>query len=301
MANRRFLTLLTTLSLVAACGKNPGSYTSAQVSAVDREAFDLLVSDADDLWTERVQPGQLAKALELYQHAHDKDPSDRKVLIRLTRGWYFHGDSHTTDKATKIIRWEKAIGFGKKCIALNSDFADRIAAGEKAKDAVAAATADDVPCLYWTASAIGKWGKIQGIAKTLGNLPTVKAYVGRAEELNPAYFHYGPYRYWGVYYAVIPSFAGQDLEKSASYFEQSIAGAPDYLATRALRAENLAVKTEDVSMFMGDLQFVLDFDVTTVAKLEPENTLEKFKAKILVGKRDELFDKKVLETYDATK
>lgn len=292
-------TLLVAALLAACSPKNPGAYQAATSTGTTGAAKELLLQ-ADIMWAERAQPNKLAEALTIYEKAFELEPRNPKLLLRLTRGWYFHGDAHSSEKTTKIERWEKAITYGKQCLALNEEFASRIAAGEKPKDAITSTTIDDMPCMYWIASAIGKWGKIQGIAKTLGNLPTVKAYVARVEELNPSYFYYGPARYWGTYYAVVPSFAGQDLELSAEYFEKSIAGSPDYLATRGLRAENLAVKLQDVGMFMDDIAFMLDYDVTTIPELMPENTLEKLKAQQLLDRRNELFDKKTIEAYEAS-
>jgi len=298
----RPLATLTVALLATGCAKSPGAYqTTADVAEVASADVVADLAAADELFGARVDPAELMESLEAYERVITADPDNRHALLRLVRGWYFLGDAHTVDKQDKIDRWAKAIEYGKRCLALNEDFASRIAGGEKPKDAVVSATAEDAPCLYWTATAIGKWGKIQGIAKTLGNLPTVKAYVSKVEELDPSYFHYGPARYWGAYYSVLPSFAGQDLEQSAEYFKESLAGAPDYLGTRILRAENLAVKTQDVALFHSDIAHVLDFDIETAPELRPENVMEQAKARALLEIRDELFDRKSIEAYDASK
>lgn len=293
------VTILILAALAACSSKNPGSYTTATAAAAADVDPDDALERADALWAERVEPDKLKASLDAYAQVVAADPTHRRALQRLARGWYFYGDAHTTDKDVAIERWGQAVTYGKQCLALNKDFASRVTGGEKEKDAVSSTVKDDVPCLYWTASAIGKWARAQGIAKALGNLPTVKAYIGRAEELDPTYFYYGPARYWGAYYAVLPSFAGQDLGKSAEYFDASIKGAPAYLATRGLRAENLAVKTQDLKLFLDDIQYILDFDVSAEPALTPENTLEKKRAEALLAKKGELFDKKTLEAYES--
>ncbi len=184
MSPSRTLPLLAAL-LFAACSKNPGAYQVSEVAEMAEVDVGALTAEADALWETRVDPDELVKALAAYESVVKADPRNRHALGRLTRGWYFYGDSHSTDKDTKIERWATAIAFGKQCLALNEAFATRIAAGEKVEDAVSSTTVEDVPCMYWIASAIGKWGKIQGIAKALGNLPTVKAYIGRVEQLGP--------------------------------------------------------------------------------------------------------------------
>ncbi len=283
----------------AGCGKHPGAYESLSASGGgDAEAA---LTAAEAAWAERHDVAQLEAALAKYEEVARADPENRHALIRLTRGWYLYGDAFSDEKAIKVERWGTALEWGGRCLAANQQFAEAVAAGEKEKDAVTHATKSDVPCLYWTASALGKWGKIQGLAKTLSHLPTVKAYITRAEELDPTYYHYGPARYWGAYYSVLPSFAGQDLDKSAKYFEESLAGAPDYLPTYFLRAELLAVKTQDPALFERDLRHIMAADAAKVEDVRSENTLEQVRAPKLLDKMPELFDKKTLEAYEAVR
>lgn len=289
---------LALVALLAGCGgKHPGTYDKVD-AAGEKSADRALLEEADALWAERVDEAKLKAALDAYEAALAEAPGNRHALERLNRGWYFWGDAFTTDEELQIERWGKAIEYGTRCLALNETFRSRIEAGEKEKDAAAAATAEDVPCLYWTASALGKWGKAQSLSKTLKHLPTVKAYISKVEELEPEYWYYGPARYWGAYYAALPSFAGQDFEKSAEYFAASIEGAPSYLGTRVLRAEYLAVPTADLATFDSDLQFVLDATIDETSEIAPENTKEKEKAQRLVEKRGELFPRKTLEAAD---
>jgi hypothetical protein len=244
---------------------------------------------ADDLWKQRKDPAKLGEALASYEKALAAKPNDRYILGQLTRGWYFYGDAHSDDKTVKIERWGKAIAYGDQCLALNADYKARLDKGEKAQDAATSTKAEDVPCLYWTASALGKWGKAQSLSKTLKHVPTVKAYISQVEKLEPAFFHYGPARYWGAYYAVLPSFAGQDKVKSGEYFAASITGAPGYLGTYVLRAENLHVLNQDVEAFRKDLDLVIKADPNAIKGIEPENQMEQDKAKKLLAREAELF------------
>lgn len=277
--------------LLIGCPKADTTNGSSIVAPADE--LTVLVEKADALWEQRSDEGKLKEALDAYALADAKDNKNRHVLERLTRGWYFWGDGFTTDKDLQIERWGRAVEYGNRCLALNPSYASALSNGQKEKDAAALTTKDDTGCLYWTATALGKWGKAQGIAKTLRYLPTVKAYISKAEEFDPTYFNYGPARYWGAYYSALPSFAGQDFDKSAQYFAASIDGAPYYLATRVLRAELLAVGKGDVAMFDSDLTHVLssDPDAKPEAGITAENTRELEKAKALLARRAELFDK----------
>jgi len=245
--------------------------------------------EADSLWEQRVDGAKLEQALAAYEKSLATNPNDRHALGRLVRGWYFYGDAFTDDTNTKIERWDKAIGFGNRCLALNADFSAKVKSGEKEKDAAGAFQKEDVPCVYWTSTALGKWAKIQGLTTTLKHVPTVKAYMSRVDELDPSYFNYGPARYWGAYYAALPGFAGKDLEKSKTYLAASIEGAPSYLGTRVIRAEFLAPQQKDLAGFEADLKFVLDANPNAVPEIAPENTKEQEKAKKLLEKRGDLF------------
>jgi hypothetical protein len=278
--------------MVACGGKNPGSY---ETLSKEGSAESSAMEKAEAAWAERGDEAKLQEALTAYESILKADPTNRTVAARLTRGWYFWGDSFSDDKDTKLERWEKAIEWGKACIALNDDIRNRIANGEKERDAVTAAVKADVPCLYWTSSALGKWGKLSGLAKTIKHLPTVKAYMSKAEELDETYFHYGPSRYWGAYFSIVPSFAGRDFDVSAEHFAHSLQGAPNYLGTRTLRAEFWAVGSQDAQAFVDDLNYVINAEASAAADVQPENEKEIAKAKKLLTQLDQLFDKKALE------
>jgi len=288
--------MLFLLALAASCAKAPSVATPAAAPGGETDAS-AHIEKADGLWPERADEAKLQEILGEYQLAFDADPGNRHVLIRLTRGWYFWGDAFSDDKDTKVERWSKALEYGNACVSLNDAVASQHASGTRPADAIAAAQKEDVGCIYWTATALGKWGKIQSLSKTLKHLPTVKAYVTKAEELDPTYYHYGPARYWAAYYSALPSFAGQDYEKSASYFDAAIEAAPYYLPTRVLRAEYLAVGTQDVKMFDSDLDFVLSADpnMNPDAGITAENIKDIDKAKGILAKRHELFDRQALD------
>jgi tetratricopeptide (TPR) repeat protein len=292
----RILGLSVALSALIACGgKHPGAYeVEAPAASSDTSAASGLLADASARWEARSDDAAMAESLALYEKVLAADPSNREALQMLTRGWYFYGDAYTTDVDVQLERWSKAITYGTKCLALNGDIAEAIKAGEKEKDAIAAATVDDVPCIYWTASALGKWGKAQSLSTTLKHLPTVKAYISKVEDLDPTYWYYGPARYWGAYYAALPSFAGRDLDASVKNLEVSMNGAPTYLGTKVLRSEFTAVTAQDPNAFLTYLYEALQSDPYATPEITPENLKEQAKARRLLEQRSELFEKDAL-------
>jgi tetratricopeptide (TPR) repeat protein len=286
----RTLILASALATLTACGPKAGGTYEVAAATGDAAAATSIKTEADGLWAERGDKAKLEAALAKYEQAYASNPTDRDVVVKLTRGYYFLGDAHESDKDAKMAQWDKSIAWGKKCMALNKDFTALLDKGDEDEaSATRATTKDDVPCMYWMATSLGKWAKANGIAKSLKHLPTVKAFIGKVSELDPAYFHAASDRYWGAYYSVVPSSAGQDLDKSKAHFDKSIAAAPNYFGTKVLMAENLAVKKQDAAMFDKLLDEVIAGDPNVVPEIAPENTVEQAKAKALKAKKSDFF------------
>lgn len=247
-------------------------------------------AEADALWAQRGDRAQLEAALAKYEAIRAAAPTDRDVALKLARGWYFLGDGHETDDKLKLEHWAKAIEFGRSCLQINTDYAALLKKGDET-EATAARTlkSDDVNCLYWTSSALGKWAKASGIGVTLKYLPTVKAWMTRVGELDATIYYNGPERYWGAYYAAIPSFAGQDLTKSKEYFDKALAAQPNFLGTHVLKAENWAVKSQNREEFKKELDWVLAQPANLIPEVQPEAEAEQRKAKALLAQVDDLF------------
>jgi tetratricopeptide (TPR) repeat protein len=267
-----------------------GTYeVAAESSATPADAQQALIDEADAQWELRGDPAKLEDALAKYENVLQADPTNRHALGRLVRGWYFLGDGHLQSMDEKLAAWDTSITWGKKCLAVNTEFVALLEKGEKEEDAIQAATEADIPCIYWMASSLGKWSKASGLGKTLKNLPIVKAYQIRVTDLDPDYYFAGPDRYWGAYYAAIPSFAGQDLNLSREHFDAALEAYPDHLGNHVLVAEYWAVKAQDRAVFEEELKFVIDAPVDTIPELIPEQEAEKRKAEALLAKTDDLF------------
>ena len=249
-------------------------------------------AEADALWEQRADRDKLAEALAKYEIAMTADASDRHVGERLTRGWYFLGDAYETEAEARIAAWDQSIRWGKRCLAINPQISALLAKGDETDaTAVRAATIEDVPCLFWTATALGRWALLKGPAATLAHVAIVKAYIERVDDLDPDFYYRAADRYWGVYYATIPSFAGRDLEKSKQHFDSALEHAPGFVGTKVLLAESWAVETKDRATFESSLNEVLAADENAVPEIRPEVLAEKRKAELLLAREDELFPK----------
>jgi tetratricopeptide (TPR) repeat protein len=249
-------------------------------------------AEADALWEQRDDRDKLVEALAKYETAFAANPKDRHVAERLARGYFFLGDAYETEDAAKLAAWDQALAWGKRCLAINPEVTALLAKGDETEaTAIRAATVEDVPCILWTATALGRWSRLEGPAATLANVATVKAYITRVEDLDSDFYYAAADRYWGAYYAAIPSFAGKDLDKSKEHFEEAIARAPEFVGTKVLLAEFWAVEEKDKATFEKSLGEVMAADENALPEIRPEVLAEKRKAEALLVREAELFPK----------
>ncbi len=289
---KRFALFTAAVLVTTACGsKHKGTYETTAEAAPAEAAYDAAadLAKAADLWALRADATKLQESLDTFANVVANDASNTEALLHLVRGYYFLGDAHNSELDAKLAAWDQAIGYGKQCMGANATFASLIEKGEGEDEAARALEAGDVPCTYWTAAALGKWAKAQGLGTTLKNIPIAKAWMTRINELDGSYFYNGADRYWGAYYAAIPSFAGQDLALSKEYFEKAIAAHPNHFGNRVLLADYWATRTQDIATFDEQLKYVLSQPVDVIPDLIPEQEAEVRKARELIAKRDELF------------
>jgi len=186
--------------------------------------------------------------------------------------------------------WEVGVAWGEKAMATNPEFKKRVIDnGEKIEDVLKYLTKNEIESIYWTASNLGKWGKNSGIATVLKYKTRIKNMINRVGELDSNFFHGAFNRYWGAYYAVAPSFAGGDMDKSIENFRKSIKIEPNYLGNYVLVASYWAVKKGDKKLFKDELNKVLKMNPLKLKVVGPENILEQRKAKKLLENMEELF------------
>ena len=281
--------LLTMVLGMGCAKKHAGNYEVAEATGTADNA-ELLMAGAEALWEQRGDATKLEQALASYEQVVAADPTNRAAYERLVRGYYFLGDGHYTDDDKKTAAWDKSMTWGKRCLALNAEFTALLEKGDETEASAASAlTAEDMPCMYWTASATGKWGRMQGLATILKEKDKIYAWMNVLEATDPDYFYTASTRYFGAYYAALPSFAGQDLDKSRELFEKAIEANPDHFGNRVLIAEYWAVKTQTRDVFVEQLTYVLEADDNVIPELVPEQEAEKRKAQALMDQVDDLF------------
>ncbi len=268
------------------------------------------IAEGDALWAERIDQGKLEGAIGKWEAAveisaegmsqEDRRKALYETFVKLTRAYYFLADAHqrmsgdsAEDDALKEkmkVTFNKGVTNAEKAMAIYSpEFGKAIRHDTPWPEAIKLLDKGAVPALYWYATNMGKWALLEGIATILSHKDNIKAIMDQVEAQDPTFFYGGSYRYFGAYYAKLPSFAGRDMDKSKLYFDKSIADSPNYLATHVLYAELYATGVEDKAAFKATLEEVVAFDLSKAPEVEPENAFEQKKARELLSKIDDLF------------
>ena len=244
-------------------------------------------AEALKLWEKRDEQKSLEEALAKFEQHHKANPQELETLVYLARGNFLLADFHQTKNDQKMETYEKARKFGILGMSTNPEFKKTMDADD-IETAVSKLSEKEVPAMFWTAAATGKWARLNGVFSSLKYKDEILALIKRVEALNPKFFHSSVPRYWGGYYAVAPSIAGGDMKKSKQNFEEAIKASPEYLGTKVLFAELYWVKQGDRKEFKRYLEEVIAAPNDSV-ELGPENRMEKKKAETLLGQVGKLF------------
>ncbi|MEM9068881.1 MAG: TRAP transporter TatT component family protein [Myxococcota bacterium] len=289
------------LALGVACGggreaawdTTPNGEGTSNVSDDQRAS---LAQEAQAAWDGRDEEASVRQAIEKYSAVTSADASDHEAWVMLSRSYYFLADCHLRfDEARQeefLSSFEEGTQAAERgLVAISDDFAQRMRSGTRIEEAIDVLDQSAVPALYWRASNLGKWASADGFATLLSYKDEIRAVMGRCLELDRPYYHYGPDRYFGVFYGRAPGFAGGDVERSREHFEASMRQVPNYFATRVLMAQDYAVKAQDRATFDEQLTYVIEHDAEEGgAEVAPENRCEQRKARDLMSQADELFE-----------
>ena len=294
-----WVALLFMAAMVAACGstRDTAWETTAESAALDdtaRAKVTDLLAQANAAWDQRTDPAQAKAAIDALQAATAIDPSNAEAFSNLSHAIYFYADCHLRFDEDKPDLYknthEEGIKAAEKALsAMSPEFAKQMASGALIEDAVEVLDARAVPALYWRSSNLGRWATLDSFATLLSYKDETRAIMEFCLDAKPTYWYQAPDRYFGVFYARTPGFAGGDMKKSAAHFNVAIDAQPNYFGTRILMAEEWAIKEDNRALFEELINYVLEGDVNAIPYIKPENECEQRKARKLMDNIDEYF------------
>lgn len=294
--------------LVAACGpgrkaawdegskKLKDSPEAADTTTAEAEmpAEDAALRDkAEAAWAERSERTKLQEAIDIWTQLTKKYPDNTEFWTQLARAHYLMGDGHhrlAGEADAMLEAFDRGVDAGERAMmAASNEFSAAVKEGKKVEEAVDLLPKSAQPAIYWYASNLGKFAVNKGFTTTLYYKDRIFEVMQHVLQLDEKFFHAAPHRYFGVFYAKAPSFAGGDMQKSKEHFDKALSIDDRYLGTKVLYAKYYAVKSDNEELYKQMLQSVVDADPTVIPELTPEQKIEQTKAERLLQNIDETF------------
>lgn len=145
--------------------------------------------------------------------------------------------------------------------------------------------------LFWMGQCWGSWLSLNlDSVEAFSDLPRVDLLMNRVLELNPKFHHAGPHLFLGAFYGARSRMLGGNPDKSRDHFEKALKITEGkYLLVSLLYSKTYAVQNQDREFFEMQLKKVLNTSEDVLPEQRLANQVAKQKAKILMGKIDELF------------
>ncbi len=225
-------------------------------------------------------------------------PENKDLLIAASQGYGSYASSFVAEEspaaAEALYRKAKNYGFRALSGITGQDFG-KASAGkiDEFTALLQRLKKDDAPVLFWTASAWASWiASRAGSVDAMADLPMLEATMKRALELDDTFYYGGPHLLMGTYLAAKPAIMGGNPARAREHFERAFAlGGDRLLMSKVLFAQYYATAVNDRALFVKTLEEVLAAPADTVPELTLGNTVARKKAKQLLEKADELFQK----------
>ncbi len=200
----------------------------------------------------------------------------------------FYSDDEQRDRAALL--YDHANQYGLRLLAKTLRVSDaRTVDLQEFERRVHAAGIKDVPALYTTASVWLGWILANADSMdAMSDLPRTVAIMSRVIELDEAFQDGAAHIFFGVYYAVQPRGAGQDLERSLHHFNRAIelAGENNTMPM-VMMAEFYATATLDESMYINTLNRVVALDLRKRPEKRLLNEIYRRRAQHLLDNADD--------------
>jgi predicted anti-sigma-YlaC factor YlaD len=237
------------------------------------------------------------------------DPKNERLLLALCSGFtqyayaFVMTDAEAADLGGKLAEaralrararrlFVRAREYGLRALDLQRDgLGTRLRAVRDLPAALAPARAEDVPFLYWTASA---WTLAIVSAKAdlglVAELPAPVAMMERALALDEAWSEGSLHEYFIAYDATRTEREGGGAARVRAHFDRAMQLSMNQkLGPRVSLAEGLLVQSQDRAGFAAELEQVLKADVDAAPRLRLVNTLAQRRARLLLDHADDLF------------
>jgi|GEM_PF-5073173 len=261
----RRLLIFAALLTLAACGPKKDAATSGDVAGQSTrqppvQVTTVTAGDAAYL-TRHTREGTDA-AIAAYEAALVQDPAradgpairTRLAILYYGVAYYFDAEAPKKERmATYLLGRDHAL----EALRANAAFAAARDEGTKLQDTMDLLTEADVGPLYWAALNWSRWGEMKGILRVALDIPKVRAAMERSHALSEDYYEAAPHRFFSAFFAALPGFAGQDIERAEAHAKRAKEIAARHTENQITEAAYLAAHHRDRPRYIALLEHVL--------------------------------------------
>jgi len=273
--------------LLQGCIQTMAIRTMGGIMGYGLEAF----NEEGDL---KLAESALGSNLKLVEALIKGDPENKELLLMASQGFNAYALAFAEDDSVERARALYLRGRNYAMRVLSQRDALRSALDMDVatfQSALKTCSKEDVPALFWTAFG---WGSYVNITRSevsaVADLPKVLAMMDRVRELDPTYYHGGPYLILGSIEGSMPKTLGGKPEKAKEYFDRAVeVTGGRFLLTFVYYARTYAVQMQDQELFESLLAKVDEASPDILPEARLPNMIAKRKAKLLRDKINELF------------
>jgi len=149
----------------------------------------------------------------------------------------------------------------------------------------------DIPYVFWAANAWIMWIiENSDDMNAMLELPRARVIIDKIYEMDPSYYFGAPHLFYGIYYSILPEFAGGDLEKAKEEFNKALEYSKDkFLLTKLSYAEFYLKAKYDRDNYIKVLKEIVNTDLEKNPEMRLLNTLTQEQAKELLKNVNNFF------------
>lgn len=221
-------------------------------------------------------------------------PNNVTLLNTLAQGYCGYALGFVEDENPEWAKklYSKGRDFAIRALKTNKRFRKSLEKGERFEEAVEKIDDKDyVPSMFWAGNC---WAMIINLSlsdpKTFFDVPKVLALMKKVLELDDEFFYGGAHLFFATYYATLPPMAGGGVDKAIKEFKKVFEISEDkFLLAHVFYAKFYAALIKDEELFDREIEYVLNFDLSSVPELALMNAIAQRKAMKLKEEKGRYF------------
>jgi len=263
----------------------PQKIAQKEIRNIVQSAEIAMFSDDDIQFSEKA----IASNIKLIEALAMSYPNEQKYQSLLSQAYCSYAYAFLEEKDPQRAKKFYQRGIDQAAKTLGLDFT--LIHPDSLSGALQKIDEDKIDLIFWCAF---NWAAKIFLSMTepaeVKNITYVKELMNWVIEKDETYYYGFAYVFWGSYYAMMPSIAGGDIEKSMQFFNKAFQiSNRSFLMVHAFFMQQYCLTLMDEEIFDEIYQEVIEFDMNQLPEQRLTNEIAKNKIIKLYQNKDEFF------------